>query len=366
MKRNKITVILVLMVVMALLFSACGNQQSTDASSENSTNSSENKDQTENETQSDITNSTEAVESESPTETEPATFDPSVLTSGKWWSLDGETIVLNEDNSAFYGQIKGNWSYDEGVVTLALKVYYPFEYYFDIIETDEGIVLKRQAVSMADGKQNFIDEIEYYSDEQFERMKADLRRNQEDTLSSDYIEVTIQSAEFAYYASGRSSKYAEPCEDSEAFFEAERNHALLILTYTVKNNDKRKLKINNYNGGQETWNIDWSLYYNDNKYTIHGFDLNAVDGRWGLNMDYSVVLNEDGSVKEREYWQNGRHIVDHYPEGSEVEVEPGESVILRSVGVVAVDPDSFEDSYELQVNVPNADGGNEHYFIEMK
>ena len=179
-----------------------------------------------------------------------------------------------------------------------------------------------------------------------------------DTVSTDLADFTLDAATFTYYASSFSTltpspecTYCKPIDESDGgIYKASAGHALVAMTFTINNKDRTTLDIGGTFG---EWELKFTAKYNGEEYSVNGYDLNDRDGRTtGISLGSSAV-SIDG----------GKSFVNH---GSDNELQSPGVETYRTVGVISVDPESLDDSFDLTVPVLNSAGEYEYFTYEVK
>ena len=177
-----------------------------------------------------------------------------------------------------------------------------------------------------------------------------------DTVSTDIVDFTLSDAYFCYYAdmsatSGDISEYAKALDEKPGVFMsyvASKGHVLIPVTYTVNNKDRTLLSV----GGD--WALKFKVLYDNDEYDLRGYDISEKDGRDGLRMGWSAISHTNGKsytpVEQRSM---------SAPLLNELQ-DPG-TVMYKTVGISAFDPDSLDDSFKITVNVINSEGEYEYF-----
>lgn len=168
-----------------------------------------------------------------------------------------------------------------------------------------------------------------------------------ETVSTDLIDFTLIDSSFTYYVSNSQSSYVKSTNVPNDTFVASTGNCFVSLTFTLTSKDRGSIAVA---GSQSSdWRLDWTVKYNGKKYDLKGFDLNNNSGRRRMQFGYSAIMDPG---------TNTVLAVDH---GSGYRLHAGETVTIRTFGVINVDPDALTDGYELTINVPNSDGKYEHF-----
>ena len=168
-----------------------------------------------------------------------------------------------------------------------------------------------------------------------------------ETASTDLAEFTLESSQFTYYVSNVSSNYVEPTETPNTLFAASVGHCYVSLTFTITNKDRGGSI--SYAGSFPEWSPNWTVSYGDNDYPVKGFDLNNNAGYSTISLSYSAIMDKE----------TGKLIKKHDSEN--YLLSAGETVTLRTFGIIDTEPEALTDGYELTVGVPNSKGEYEFF-----
>ncbi len=172
--------------------------------------------------------------------------------------------------------------------------------------------------------------------------------NLEETASTDIADLTLENAEFAHYLSATTDNtYLTPIEKTNTMYTAKTGKCYVSLTFTITNKDRGgSISFADPFVSVGDWAPKWNVKYKDEDYTVYGFNLNSDN--YPFNLSSSCVIDkETGEAK--------RHDSSNYL------LDSGETVTLRTFGIIDVDPESLKDGFELSVQVPNSDGKNETF-----
>lgn len=168
-----------------------------------------------------------------------------------------------------------------------------------------------------------------------------------ETASTDLAEFTLESSQFTYYVSNVSTNYVEPTEEANTLFAASVGHCYVSLTFTITNKDRGGSI--SYAGSFPEWTPNWTVSYGGNDYTVKGFDLNNNAGSSSISLSYSAIMNKDTGK------MLGKHDSGNYL------LSAGETVTLRTFGIIDTEPEALTDGYEFTVGVPNSSGAYEFF-----
>lgn len=168
-----------------------------------------------------------------------------------------------------------------------------------------------------------------------------------ETAATDLAEFTLEKCSLTYYVSNESTNYVEPTDKPNNLFAASLGHCYVSLTFTLANKDR---------GGSISfadtfgeWNPDLTVSYGGEDYHVKGFNLNDNAGDYYFRLDFSAVIDRD----------SGKILNKH--NSSNYLLIAGETVTLRSFGIIDVEPDALTDGFEIKVGVPNVGGGYEYF-----
>lgn len=91
---------------------------------------------------------------------------------------------------------------------------------------------------------------------------------------------------------------------------------------------------------------DWTVTYNGVDYDIKGISTGFNDSYGissGLGIWYAAIIDK-----------NTGKVIRHENSSGDILVDAGETITLRFIGLIEVDPDSLNDSFDLNVKVPNS------------
>lgn len=180
-----------------------------------------------------------------------------------------------------------------------------------------------------------------------------------DVISTDIFDLTIDDAQFCFYADGSSMSssyltgkvndtYYLPTETESSCYVASVGHTLISLTFTVTNKDRVSRRIGGTFEGSG-WEFNkWTVRYNGKKYDLNAFNLNNPDGK-NFNIEDAIIRKDDGFYKADTMDQL---------------LDSNESMTIRVLGIVNVDPENLSDNFELNVNVQNSKDKDEKFAIK--
>ena len=174
-----------------------------------------------------------------------------------------------------------------------------------------------------------------------------------ETVSTDIIDFTLNSAQFALYAdssawsSGDAPNYMKPTTEPQDFFVASTGHSFVALTFTINNKDRGTLNVCNiFNDG---WEMRMTAKYKGEKYTLQGFDLNDKNGSGRMSLAWSAISTDGG--KNFTKYKSSNYLL--------YAGEP--PITVRTIGVIPVEPENLSDSFELTIDVLNSSGKTESF-----
>ncbi len=332
--RKTIAMLLILMMTISLL-AACGSNNS-------------NSDQS----------GSDSVDQTASEETEPEESEPENPFIGTWIGLyNGSIIVFNEDNSFTLGTSNGNWSMNDtsaDVKYVASTTGKEIEMTYDILEEDGVTFLRNRAAGKSNGEAARFTVNDYYPEDKIQEIKQAMAKKLGDMVSSDIIELTVNNAELGWYAQGAqydsvSKKVTNlntacaPAAES-AFFKANKGRTLICLDITIKNTDRSKLDTGDYI-------VSFMVTQNGQNATVMGYDLNDEDGRFGLNLSYAIIAEEDG-----DFFKN---------DTSNILISAGSTVRIKVVCIFKFDAD-LDAPFDLIVSLANSSSSTEEFLYTIE
>ncbi len=172
-----------------------------------------------------------------------------------------------------------------------------------------------------------------------------------ETVSTDTVDFTLETAEFAYYVRSLSdSRYLVPTDDTDTIYAAKKGSCLVSMTVTFKNTDRTgNLDI----AGVAGWQLsDWSVRYKGHDYPLYGFDLNN-DNQSYIDMSPSGYVQQDTHRLTEKY------------DSQNILLGAGHTATVRFFGIIKCEPDALTDDFDLLVNVPNSKGEKEEFIYTV-
>ena len=168
-----------------------------------------------------------------------------------------------------------------------------------------------------------------------------------ETVSTDIVDLTLESSKLTHYVSNVSTNYVEPTETPNTLYAAKIGTCYVSMTVTITNKDRGGSL--DFCGGFSAWDpADWSVTYNEKEYEMYGFDLN-MDDYDNISLSYGAILNKETG-----------EVIDRVGSNNKL-ISAGETVTLRFFGIIKEDPKSLNDGFELNVKVPNSKGETENF-----
>lgn len=276
----------------------------------------------------------------------------SSLTSSPWTSIyTNNKLIFNSDHTMSIGSSQGTWTQDGDVITATYTVSSgsTMEMTLDLIQGENSSCLRKRETGKENGTVFNWSEDEYYPEEAAAEMKAALAKNLGETVSTDIIDLTVEKAEFSNYGdASNTTLWATPLEeDTGGIFSTSKGRTFVALTFTVTNKDRATIDIGN------SWDLNWKISYHDTSFIIHSFDLNSKDGSaFGLDLGFAAI-SIDGGDTFKKY------------DASNYLLHSGQSITIRLLGVVVMEPDSLSDGFDLVVNVLNSDSEDEKFIYKI-
>lgn len=167
-----------------------------------------------------------------------------------------------------------------------------------------------------------------------------------EVASTDILDVTLENAEFAFYAENTlNDTYLTPTDDTDTIYSASKGNCLVIITFTMTNKDRGGSI--NFNNGDDTF--EWELKYGEETFNVKGFDLNINKGSDTLDFAPSSIIDRE----------TGKFIESH--SGSNYILSAGETVTLKVLGIINTEPKSLNDGFDLTVDIPDFNGEYESF-----
>lgn len=168
-----------------------------------------------------------------------------------------------------------------------------------------------------------------------------------ETASTDIVDVTLTECSLAIFASAVSdASFLRPAEES-SIYGASVGHSLVIPTFTLTNKDRSgSISV----ADSFDWPLAWSVSYDGNEYPIMSFDLNSNDGGTrGIRLSPAAIINsETGDMIEKN-------------DSSNYLLSAGETVSFRTIGILNMEPTSWDDGFDLIIDIPNSSGEYESF-----
>ena len=140
--------------------------------------------------------------------------------------------------------------------------------------------------------------------------------------------------------------FLRPAEES-SIYGASVGHSLVIPTFTLTNKDRSgSISV----ADSFDWPLAWSVSYDGNEYPIMSFDLNSNDGGTrGIRLSPAAIINsETGDMIEKN-------------DSSNYLLSAGETVSFRTIGILNMEPASWDDGFDLIIDIPNSSGEYESF-----
>lgn len=279
----------------------------------------------------------------------------SVLTASPWIALySAGKITFQKDHTMNYGESTGTWAREDNLITITYTVSdgTVMEMLLDLTQNDNGTFLKKREFGKSNGTEIQWAADEYYPEEAAAAKKNELAKKPGDTVSTDIVDLTIEQASFTYYASSKvDQSWAAPlAEDSGGIFKTNKGRTFVALTFTVTNKDRNTIDIGET--FQNGWDFSWKVLYKNASYNIKTFDLNNPDGNYGLSLSFSAISKD------------GRNTFSKY-DSSNYLLKAGETITIRTLGLVTMEPEFLDDGFDLIVNVLNSQAKDELFIYSI-
>ena len=164
---------------------------------------------------------------------------------------------------------------------------------------------------------------------------------------TDIAGLKLDSSEFCYYMEDTLDEtYLTPTDEANDYYAASVGYCYVAMTFTISNID-RGGSLDVCAGG---WDILFTASYNGQEYPLRSFVLWDNGGNpYVFQLDTAVITDKTGKSELRT--------------GDSVNyiLHAGETITIRTFGIINVDPESLTDGYELTINVPNSKGEYEYF-----
>ena len=160
------------------------------------------------------------------------------------------------------------------------------------------------------------------------------------TVTTDRVDFTLEKAQFTIACSNTvDDNYLLPKEydaanDNSNPHVASVGKTLVALTFTITNRDRTSLNVPDSSG----WHLDWKVLYKGNEWRLKRQGTDS----YGIDFHYASVQENDGSWKRSD---TDNKIL-----------QPGQSITVRTYGVLDMEPDDLSDDFVLTVNLPSSSG----------
>lgn len=291
------------------------------------------------------------AETEVPTEeTVDETVEKTALPAETWVNLySGVSLTLNTDGTLMLGESSGTWTLDGSLMTIKYSTANgEIERNFDLTEENDAPLLRGHTSAIINGSNSNMAVTDFYPSDQIDAVKAAVAKKPGDLVSSDIVELTINEAALAYYATGASTgsdgKTANVDEanspaESGGLYTAAKGRCLACIDFTIKNTDRNSLNTSDYI-------ISFSVVQNGNYGNVNGYDLNNDNGTYGLNL-WNAPIAYDGG--------------DFYTNSSSNDIiSAGQTARIKYVGVAGFEAD-LNAPFDLIVYLKNSSGGTETF-----
>ncbi|MBQ6935511.1 MAG: hypothetical protein IJN49_03080 [Clostridia bacterium] len=168
-----------------------------------------------------------------------------------------------------------------------------------------------------------------------------------ETVSTNLAEFTLENSSLTYYVSNNSTNYVEPTDTPNTLFAASVGHCYVSVTFTITNKD-RGGSISFASFASE-WDPKWSVSYNGVDYPVKGYSLNDNAGTDYINLGFSAIVEKGTGNTIR------KHTSQNYL------LSAGETITIRTFGIIDVDPQNLTDGFEFTVGVPNSNNEYEYF-----
>ena len=281
---------------------------------------------------------------------EEETAGQAALPAETWVNLySGASLTLNSDGTLMLGESSGTWSLDGSLMTIKYSTASgEIERNFDLTEENDAPLLRGHTSAIVNGSNNNMAVTDFYPSDRIDVVKAAVAKKSGDVVSSDIVELTINDAALAYYATGASTgsdgktsnvDEANSPAESGGLFTAAKGRCLTCIDFTIKNTDRSSLNTDDAI-------IRFSVVQNGNYGNVRGYDLNNDDGIYSLNM-WNAPIAYDGG----DFYTN---------DTSNKIINAGQTARIKFVGVAGFEAD-LNVPFDLIVYLMNSSGGTETF-----
>lgn len=165
-----------------------------------------------------------------------------------------------------------------------------------------------------------------------------------ETAATDIAEFTLLDSSFTYYATSLSTNYVAPVDEPD-YFTASVGHCLVSVTFKITNKDRGGSL--SFAGGAGNWKPNWTVSYNGADYSVKGYSLSSNSGNHWIDLAYAALLSADGNETIKRYGLSSYLLY------------AGDTVTLRTIGVIDIEPENLTDSFDFTVGVINSKGEHE-------
>ncbi len=160
-----------------------------------------------------------------------------------------------------------------------------------------------------------------------------------ETASTDVVDFSIDDAKLSVYASAtHNGTYLAPT-DKKTAYGAPTGKSVVVISFTVNNKDRAAtMSVGSPFSSSEDiiLKLDWKIKYNGKSYDISGLK----DG--GFNMSSSVIIDRH-TQRALEEIDTMNHLL-----------FAGRSESYRIAGIVDFEPESLDDTFDIQVSIPDS------------
>lgn len=206
---------------------------------------------------------------------------------------------------------------------------------------------------MVNGSQSDMGATDLYPEDKIEEVKAAVAKKPGDTVSTDIMELTINEAALAFYATGASTssdgktanvEEANAPAESGGLYTAAKGRCLTCIDFTMKNTDRGSMNTSDYV-------LHFSAVQGEKYGNVNGYDLNMEDGTYGLNL-WNAPIAYDGG----DFYTN---------DTSNDIIDAGQSARIKYVGIAGFEAD-LDAPFDLIVYLKNSSGETETFIFTIE
>lgn len=175
-----------------------------------------------------------------------------------------------------------------------------------------------------------------------------------ETASTDLADFTLDNCQFTYHVNntiaGGEDTFLLPTDEPNGSFDASIGYCYVSLTFTITNKDRgghiNFCGIDDLDPDQ--WNPNFTLSYNGTDYHVNGYDIHDREGSEDFSLHYAVITDQETGERT-------------YPETVNRLIYDGQTIKIRTFGVINLEPEELTDGFDISVDVLNSKGEYETF-----